>query len=70
MLVKTPAIKLGVEIREAKAELDKIVLAGVANAMPCTVEVSGREAWRLLGRMIRFSIFRLMLKSILPKRDE
>jgi hypothetical protein len=67
MLVKTPAIKLGVEIRETRTEGDRLVMAGVANAMPCTVEIGGGEAWKLLGRMLRPSIIGFMLKSIVVK---
>ena len=45
MLVRTPAIKLGVEIRDAKTEDGFLILSGAANAMPCTVEMSGKELW-------------------------
>ncbi|MEW4467822.1 hypothetical protein AB1K62_08335 [Parasphingorhabdus sp. JC815] len=52
MLVKTPAIKLGVEIRESKTEDGKLILSGVANAMPCTVEMSGPELRRLAAMLL------------------
>lgn len=64
MLVKTPAIKLGVEVRETKIEDNRLVLSGVANAMPCTVEISGPEMVRLFGRMLRPAIIVLFLKSL------
>lgn len=67
MLVKTPAIKLGVEIRAFKIEDDTLILSGVANAMPCTVEIGGKELWSLTGRMLRPSVIWLMLKALLPK---
>lgn len=70
MLVKTPAIKLGVEIRETRTEDGRLVMAGVANAMPCTVEIGGREAWKLLGRMLRPSVIGFMLKSAFSKPPE
>ena len=64
MLVKTPAIKLGVEIRGAKTEDGFLILSGVANAMPCTVELGGKELWSLTGRLLRPSVIGLMLKSL------
>jgi hypothetical protein len=69
MLVKTPAIKLGVEIRKSKVEGGVLVLAGVANAMPCTVEIGGKEMWSLAGRMLRPSVIWLMLKALVAKPD-
>jgi type 1 fimbria pilin len=63
MLVKTPAIKLGVEVRDATTQDGKIVLTGVATAMPCTIEIGGAEAWRLLGRLLRPSVLMLMLRA-------
>lgn len=67
MLVKTPAIKLGVEIRKSKIENGVLILSGVANAMPCTVEIGGKELWSLTGRMLRPSVIWLMLKALMPK---
>lgn len=65
MLVKTPALKLGVEVREMFAEHDRVILKGVANAMPCTVEIGGPEMVRLFGRLLRPAIIWLFLKSLL-----
>ena len=67
MLVKTPAIRLGVEIRKSKIEGDALILSGVANAMQCTVEIGGKELWSLTGRMLRPSVIWLMLKALLPE---
>lgn len=64
MLVKTPAIKLGVEVRGTKIENNRLVLSGVANAMPCTVEIGGPEMVRLFGRMMRPAIILLFLQSL------
>tara|TARA_R110001599_G_scaffold132983_1_gene310339 strand:- start:59469 stop:59684 length:216 start_codon:yes stop_codon:yes gene_type:complete len=64
MLVKTPAIKLGVEVRESKAEDGRLILSGVANAMPCTVEIGGHELVRIMGKLIRPAIIGLVLKSM------
>lgn len=73
MLVKTPAIKLGVEVRATAVENNRVVLTGVANAMPCTVEIGGPEMVRLFGRMLRPGIIVLFLKSLFgggkPKED-
>ncbi|MDX1292050.1 MAG: hypothetical protein R3265_04495 [Hyphomonas sp.] len=64
MLVKTPAIKLGVEVRGTKVDNNRLVLSGVANAMPCTVEIGGPEMVRLFGRMLRPRIIALFVKSL------
>ena len=64
MLVKTPAIKLGVEVREVSVDGDLLVLKGVANAMPCTVEIRGAEMVRLSGRLLRPATAWLFLRSL------
>ncbi len=64
MLVKTPAIKLGVEVRGSKTEGGRLILTGVANAMPCTVEIGGHELVRLMGKLIRPAVIGLVIKSI------
>ena len=51
MLVKTPAMKLGVEIRDMETEQGRLIMKGVANAMPCTVEMGGPEV-RQLAAMV------------------
>lgn len=51
MLVKTPAMKLGVEIRDMNTEDGRLVMKGVANAMPCTVEMGGPEV-RQMAAMV------------------
>lgn len=70
MLVKTPAIKLGVEIRGAKTEDNLLVLSGVANAMPCTIEIGGKELWALTARLLRPSVIGLMLTSLFGSNQE
>ena len=71
MLVKTPAMKLGVELRSIETETEKLVWKGVANAMPCTVEMGGAELRRIAGMTLHpktlFKIIGLMLK---PARKE
>jgi len=67
MLVKTPVIKFGVEVRDTKVEDGRLVLSGVANAMPCSVEVGGRELLTLARRLIRPSVIGLMLRALFTK---
>lgn len=55
---------MGVEVRESKTEDGRLILSGVANAMPCTVEVGGRELVRLMGKLIRPSVIGLIIKSM------
>lgn len=69
MLVKTPAIKLGVEVRESHVEDGRLVLKGVANAMPCTVEIGGKELLGLAGRLMRPAVIGLVLRAMLSKKD-
>ena len=69
MLVKTPAIKLGVEVRDSRVEDGRLVLSGVANAMPCTVEIGGKELVRLAGKLMRPAVVALALRSMLSKSD-
>jgi hypothetical protein len=69
MLVKTPAIKLGVEVRESRVEDGRLILTGVANAMPCTVEIGGKELVRLAGKLMRPAVVALALRSMLSKSD-
>ena len=69
MLVKTPAIKLGVEVRESRVEDGRLILAGVANAMPCTVEIGGKKLVRLAGKLMRPAVVALALRSMLSKSD-
>ncbi len=67
MLVKTPAIKLGVEVRESRVEDGRLILTGVANAMPCTVEIGGKELMRLAGKLMRPAVVALALRSMFSK---
>ena len=67
MLVKTPAIKLGVEVRDSRVEDGRLVLSGVANAMPCTVEIGGKELIRLAGKLMRPAVIGLALRALFAK---
>lgn len=69
MLVKTPAIKLGVEVRDSRVEDGRLVLAGVANAMPCTVEIGGKELVRLAGKLMRPAVVALALRALFSKAE-
>lgn len=70
MLVKTPAIKLGVEVRDSKVEDGRLVLSGVANAMPCTVEIGGSELLTLARRLMRPAVIGLVLRSMARRKDK
>ena len=70
MLVKTPAIKLGVEVRDSKVEDGRLVLSGVANAMPCTVEIGGSELLTLARRLMRPAVIGLVLRSMARRQDK
>lgn len=70
MLVKTPAIKLGVEVRDSKVEEGRLILSGVANAMPCTVEIGGSELLNLARRLMRPAVIALVLRSMVARKDK
>lgn len=61
MLVKTPAIKLAVEIRQVETAAGRIVFKGVANAMPCTVEMTPSELLVLARSALRPAILKLLI---------
>ncbi len=67
MLVKTPAIKLGVEVRETRVEEGRLILSGVANAMPCTVEIGDQELVRLAGKLFRPAVIGMALRGLMKK---
>ena len=46
-----------------------LVMSGVAGAMPCTIEISGKELLSLAGRMMRPAVLSLMLKALFSKAD-
>ena len=52
MLVKSPAVKLAVEIRAMDFSGERVALSGVAGAMPCTVEIAPAEARAILKMML------------------
>jgi hypothetical protein len=68
MLVKTPAIKLGVEIRASKMDGERIALTGVAGAMPCSVELTPHEALGLARQMLRWPILKALLGALFTRQ--
>ena len=70
MLVKTPAIKLGVEVRKVEARDGRLVLSGVTSAMPCTVEMDGPELLSLAGRMMRPAVIGIVLRALFSRRNK
>jgi hypothetical protein len=67
MIVKTPAVKLAVEVREAALAGERIALTGVAGAMPCTVELSCREIFALAGLMLNPVIMAALFRSLFAR---
>ena len=71
MLVKTPAMKLGVEIREMETEQGRLVMKGVANAMPCTVEMGGPEIRQLAAMVFHPKrVFRILPLMFARKKKD
>lgn len=68
MLVKTPAIKLAVEIREVGVAGERITFSGVANAMPCTVEMSPAEMLVLARSAMRPAILKMLVAALFKSR--
>lgn len=68
MLVKTPAIKLAVEIRDVGVAGERITFSGVANAMPCTVEMSPSEMLVLARSAMRPAILKMLIVALFKSR--
>lgn len=68
MLVRTPAIRLAVEIRSTETTADRIVFKGVANAMPCSVEMTGGELLALAGFTLRPAVLKLILAGLFRRK--
>jgi hypothetical protein len=56
-------------VRDSRVEDDRLILAGVANAMPCTVEIGGKELLRLAGKLMRPAVIGLALRALFSKAD-
>ena len=68
MLVKTPAIKLAVEIRSAQIEDDRLTLGGVANNMPCSVQIAAAEMGALAWLLLRPQVLAFAVRSTFRRR--
>lgn len=68
MIVRTPAVKLAVEIRSAAMEDGRLVLKGVAGVMPCSVELTAGETLALARHVIRPTILGGLLKVLAKGR--
>lgn len=68
MLVKTPAIKLGVEVRETKVEDGAVILSGVANVMPCTVVIGGDELVSITRHLLKPAVIGLFLRALFKRK--
>lgn len=67
MLVRTPAMKLAVEIRGIGAKDGKVELTGVTGAMPCSVEMAPAEVLAIARGALKPAVLRLMLRALLRK---
>lgn len=70
MLVRTPAMKLAVEIRSAGTADGRIRLEGVANSMPCSVEIGAAEALGIVRAAMKRDVLRLLARALLRRGDK
>lgn len=68
MLVRTPAMKLAVEVREVETRDECLIMSGVATAMPCTIEMTGGELVSLTRHLLRPAVIGLLLRSLFRRR--
>ena len=61
MIVKTPAVRLAVELRNASIDGGRMRVEGVANMMPCSVELRPEELRAIAAVAIReIGLWRLL----------
>lgn len=68
MLVKTPALKLAVEVRDVGVAGERIAFTGVANNMPCTVEMTPKEMLAISRAALKPAVLRMLARAMLPTR--
>ena len=56
-------------MRDSRVEDGRLVLSGVANAMPCTVEIGDKELVRIAGRLLKPAVIGLFFKGLFRKDD-
>lgn len=62
MKVVTPAMKLDVRIEQVTAEDGLLVMAGVADIMPCKTSLTPAEFRQLMRMAMRPAVLRLLFK--------
>jgi hypothetical protein len=65
MLVKTPAMKLAVELRSVDTTGDRLSFIGVANMMPCTVDIAPTEMRAILRMLLKPANLMGMIRFLL-----
>ncbi len=63
MRVKTPAMKLDVQLENARSQGGELQLTGLAGLLPCEVTLAPAELRRVLALVMRPSILALLLKK-------
>jgi hypothetical protein len=62
MRVKTPAMKLDVQLESARRHGGELQFTGLAGLLPCDVSLTPSELRRVLGMVLKPSILGLLLK--------
>ena len=63
MRVKTPAMKLDVQLENARSQGGELQFTGLAGLLPCEVTLAPAELRRVLALVMRPSILALLLKK-------
>jgi hypothetical protein len=66
MRVVTPAMKLDVRIDELAAKDGLLQMSGVAGMLPCETTLRPSELRTMIGKLMRPSILRLLLRADPP----
>lgn len=68
MRLISPIVTMDVEIEEADVLGEELVLTGFAGINDIEVRLGTREAWKMLGMMMKGKIIRAMIKSAFSSR--
>ena len=68
MRITSPVITMDVDIEDVHVQGDQLVLSGFAGVEEINAKLSGAEAVSLLFKLMRFSIFKLLLKSLVSRK--
>ena len=64
MRIVSPVITMDVDIEDIHVQGDQLILSGFAGVEEINAKLSGPEALSLLFKLMRFSVFKLILKSL------